>query len=829
MRNSILTTPLRRGGKGAVFLCILFSAVSASVQSQTLPLDLIINGERVGTIQAQLPTMEDEEIRLLKEELMASLENELVEAARNKLTELTFEGEWLPLSALRDAGLEAEFRDNDLTVVVTVPLDFRPEKPLSVRDRAGAPPGEVTSPESFSAYLNVNGQADIVMQQPAFLFPYDVGGDAVFNIFGWVLQGGVLHGFEGEEESFYVEPSTLRLTKDFLQPQLRLVVGDLTYGTQGYQQSVPLQGVSLTKLYTLSSAPLYTEHGEQELIITSPSKVEVYFNEQKVETYHLSPGRYRVQDLYLQTGINRVKLVVTDNFGNTTVKEYAVPFDSRLVPKGKSRFSYALGIPEYSLEIPKISGFHAYGFDQGFTGGINFQLAFNQQMVGLNMILATVAGTFGLDAAVSNIQDIGFDFATRLLYRYQNPNIPGLPIFSLSGEYKGEDFGALGNTTPSNLYSFRVRGNVGFDLPLDFSLNIGPYFYVGREPTPDLFGFSFVGGRSFGQNTSLRFDFSFEFPKNNPFEWKGSIHLNASLPAMKSYVSVRQDVDNGKANITWTKRPEKSRNDVTLSTGLQGWPATSAWNQSVYASLDYSGYRFNAGITDQFSFQQPEEDTAEENTVEENGVEEYDISNRLNIRIGSALVFAKNRFAVSAPVNDSFVIIVPQGKAKEGLLGVNPSSDNTYEAISDWLGPPVLNQLQSYSYKSLFIEAPDLPIDYDLGRSYYTLFPTYRSGILVTVGTETSVYVQGVILGEDGKPLELMVAEARPVDDPEAEPVQFFTDRDGSFFLSNVKPGNYAVEIYAFPGKTFTFTVEENAEGSVNIGTIRLEATDETK
>ena len=128
MRNSILTTTLKRGRKEAVFLCIFLSAVTVSTQSQTLPLDFVINNSRVGTIQAQLSTSENEGILLSKEELLASLQDELVDVTMNALVDDSFEKEWVPLNTLRNVGLEADFRENDLSIIVTVHIALTPEK-----------------------------------------------------------------------------------------------------------------------------------------------------------------------------------------------------------------------------------------------------------------------------------------------------------------------------------------------------------------------------------------------------------------------------------------------------------------------------------------------------------------------------------------------------------------------------------------------------------------------------------------------------------------------------------------------------------------------------
>ncbi len=789
-------------------LIIIFSLESSHAWEEgreKVPLQLLIDNRSAGTVSTLISLTEPDSILVNKEELFAVLDDKLDEKVMESLQNVSAGYGWIDLSLLREAGIEAVYKSEDLAVSLAIPLDLRQVERVSIQRQSIPDSSKIIQPAPFSAYLNLRTQLDILMQEPQFLFPYNLSADSAFNLYGWVLEAGLIHGFDGYPDTFFINPSVIRVVKDFPKIESRLYTGDLSYGLRGFQSYQKLQGIGITRLWDISQKPLYSSTGETELVIYNPSRVEVYLNDQKIRTLHLSPGRYSVQDFMIKSGVNKVKLVIIDSFGNTEEKEYSVPFDSHLVPRGESAFSYALGIPQYKLDIPRFTGFHSYGFTDYLTAGINAQITLDQQMVGLNAVLATPLGTLGGDIAFSQIGEVGFDFAARLQYRYQNLTNRWIPIFSLLWTYMGERFGALGNISPSNLYSHEVRGTVSFQLPLKTNFTISPFYRKGGEPKKDIFGFSLAGGKPFSKDTSLRFSFDFDFPAGEPLQWRGRVSLSLSLSSIRTYTSVSHDIQTGRTGISASSRSETQRRGLNVSAGVQGWPAEDLWDNTCYASFDYPGYRVNAGVADTI-------------TVTENG--ERGVSNRLTVRAATALVFAEKYLGISSPVGDSFAIIVPTGKLKEWTLGVNPIA-GSYLAVSDFLRSPILSGLQSYSYENIAVESPDLPVEYDIGSSFYTLYPSYRSGTVIEVGIETTVYIQGRLISEKGEPIDLKTGEVVSLQEGGPSSI-FFTDREGNFYLYGLNPGDYRLYLNIDPDVNYTFTIEEGTEGLIDLGEITL-------
>ena len=60
------------------------------------------------------------------------------------------------------------------------------------------------------------------------------------------------------------------------------------------------------------------------------------------------------------------------------------------------------------------------------------------------------------------------------------------------------------------------------------------------------------------------------------------------------------------------------------------------------------------------------------------------------------------------------------------------------------------------------------------------------------------------------------------LDDPAAEPIEFFTDNDGAFFIYQLRPGAYRLALLSEPELELQFTVPERAVGLLDLGRVPL-------
>src|SRR3546814_5190838 len=73
---------------------------------------------------------------------------------------------------------------------------------------------------------------------------------------------------------------------------------------------------------------------------------------------------------------------------------------------------------------------------------------------------------------------------------------------------------------------------------------------------------------------------------------------------------------------------------------------------------------------------------------------------------------------------------------------VDPTGQS-YSASTGRLGPALKPNLSAYSERTVAITSPDAPIGVDLGRGSFRLFPPYRSGYRLQVGSEYFISAAG--------------------------------------------------------------------------------------
>jgi outer membrane usher protein len=154
-------------------------------------------------------------------------------------------------------------------------------------------------------------------------------------------------------------------------------------------------------------------------------------------------------------------------------------------------------------------------------------------------------------------------------------------------------------------------------------------------------------------------------------------------------------------------------------------------------------------------------------------------------------------------------------------VGINPNAGG-YTARADNLGPAVVPDLQPYQVSTLRIDAPNLPLGYDVGRNVYHLLPSYRSGTLIRVGTEATVFIRGVLVDAKGEPVSLQAGEIVSLSDPNWKQVTLFTNKAGKFALEGFKPGRYELRLFINQQHPIPFEIPSGKAGVYDLGTLKV-------
>ncbi len=760
---------------------------AGGADSLSVPIDLFVDGRAEGTIGALISEGEVSVDWARLVETLGPRLNESVLAELRSAGTAPEDGTLIPLSRLASLGIGAEFDPSLIRVEIHVPAEKRRPRTIEITGSRTPQGSAVVAPSDFSALVNLRARAELSVG-PAISFPLHLGVQPALNWRGWVLEADATASFEAAWEA---ELQTARLVKDFPSSSLRIAAGSLFLPVTGFMSAPSLAGIEIIR----SSAAFRPEQpgrlvGE-ELLVAERSLVDILLNGRPLGSLDLDPGRFLIPDIPFVTGIN--DLVIGS-------ERRLIAYDTRLLPAGETAISASLGVPQWTLASPVASGFLLRGFSPFVTAGVDLQAGLDRQLGGVEVLLATRAGSIRGLAGMSLAPGTGADFSGLLEYRLAFPAAPLLPAIGLSARYTGRSFLGPGDERSENPFSWQLAGSVSQALPFGFGMNLGLGWQAGRAPTPDSAAASLTLTRSLSTGTSLALLLTAQFSPNAPADIRGLFTLASSTGSRRS------------AAMTAVLSGGASSVDVQVQPGAQGAPSffaslkglpTDAGGMSGSVGARYSGPLLEATLSDSFS------------TGLDTGL------NTLALEAGMALVTAGGAVGVSRPVADSYALIIPRQNMRDQKIVVN-SGGGGREAVAERGRPGVLPWLASYAPTSITVEAPDAPPGSEPGDYLRTLAPGYRSGVAVKVGTQATIYAEGYLLTGEGKAVPFLPGEARPEGDPQAGPITFFTDENGQFQIYGLAPGSWEIRFGGDEPFTAIFSLPADAQGLYEVGSFRL-------
>jgi outer membrane usher protein len=778
-----------------------------------VPVPLIFDQREIGLVDAR-PGSGTEETRLRLASLLDLLRPLLLASYAGELEALPADRGFVALSKLKEAGLDAVYDAQKLQVQVSVPPDRRNVTRLGLGADPKSPP-DIHQPAGLSAYTNIRTGLDHVdradAQPGSGLQPVQVAFENAVNVEGWVLEAD---GYYRETGPTGWSRGNVRVVHDDVAEAIRYSMGDLSFPIAGFQSFPAMGGIGIAKNFAIQPYRSVQPGGERDFILTAPSTVEVLVNGRPTRSFRLPAGPVSLRDFPGATGTNDVRIRITDDFGRVTEVDFPFFFESRLLAPGLHEFSYNVGItstsglrgPVYDEGRPTFSGFHRFGLSDQLTLGANLQGNDQQQLLGGEVLYAGPVGTVAVEPAVSVGTGIGF--AAGLRYNFYEPtpvDSSSQRIWSLASTYRSSQFGSLGTSVASNPISLDLSGRVSQSLTADLGAAIGIRHQFSRDPSQS---------DTNNINLSLRQRIGFGLSADLSFDRNDGL---ANTPEYVLFGSLRFTFDQGRQSVGSTLGTRYQEKHVTYqyqsgdyNNTLSGSVDLGRRNtdDQITGSAQYRNQRFDLGLRQDYF--NPRE-TGQ-------GVEQR----RSSATFGTALVFADGHVAVSRPITDSFAIVVPHPNLEGHKIGLDQFGES-YVAESDFFGPPVLPSLVSYEFRSVSIDAPDLPIGYDIGSDRPTMQPGYRSGTLLIAGTDASVLLGGIAHYKDRTPAALKGGEIRALDQDGRAASPFFTNRSGRFRIEGLRPGRYQIILFDEPPATVNVEIPKNASGLLDLGILIFE------
>lgn len=707
-------------------------------------------------------------------------------------------------------GLILDYDPGLVEIRVSVPVEQRGIVELSARViRAREPSPTAIDPASLSGYVNLRAAVDYVSEQPND----DTGVDGrLIDLEGGVRMLQLVAEAEGsiDFEEDEVRRRGTRLVYDDLARVMRYRAGDLRTPVAGFQNSRDTAGLQIERSWRdLQPGRITRPLGRTSFTLDRAATVDLVVNGRNVRQFRLQPGNYDVLDFPLTTGANEVELVIEDAAGSVERLTFDLFFTTVLLEEGLDEFALTAGIanpiedgePDYRADEPQLSAFYRRGLTASLTAGANAQLDQDIRQAGVEATVATRLGNFGITVAGSHVDDAGAGFAAAVdhnLILGQRPEDTRRSL-RLSAETRSSDFAGLGTSEPSNPFWLDLAATYSQTLGLNLSGSLTARYGFSRDDDED--DRWSVGGnlsRSFGPwslGLSVAYDEGVQDDGFNAF-------ISASYRFAPAQV----------LRASYETRPQRAR----LSYTQTGGDRSGAWNASAELVRDPDDFSLNAGLG--YIANRAEINLDHDTRFDDVGETMSDQSTRL--RVGTALVFADGAAAISRPIRNSFAIVRPHPNLEGRTIYLNPGPIDDL-AQSDVFGPPVDHTLGAYSNQRITYDVEDLPIGYDLGTGLFELFPPYRSGYNLVVGSAFTVTVIGTLLDERGDPVALLTGEATSLDDPAAPTAVVFTNRVGRFGAQGLAPGRWQVRMNTDPPTLFAFEVPEGTVGLYRAGEVR--------
>jgi outer membrane usher protein len=753
---------------------------------------IILNDQSAGQLLVVVPGGNQVDVLVATDGFLAAISDSLRPDIAAQLAAASLPNGTLDTRNIRELGISINFDSNRLELHVSIPAALRQTAVLDASS-SNIPPGfdQALPPSRISGYLNLRGSQEVVWSGEAGATgrqPLRLNFDGAINVDGWVLEGS-LNG--AEEGSPVWQRGLISLVHDDMDSAVRYQLGDLAVPVRGYQASLPMVGITAARNFSLQPYQVTRPVSRYEFFLERPSTVEVFINGQSVQTFRLEAGPQDIRDLPLNAGTNGVQLVITDDVGRLQRLDFATGVSGDLLAPGVQQFAYSFGFPAggdtpsstpqgYDFSRPTLTLSHRLGVTDALTLGGYFQGDLDTQMLGIEGTWATTLGNFGWDAALSLDQDHGIDGAARLYYDwlFRGATSADSRSLRLSAEYRGANFMTVVGGVPDN--------STGLDLSLDYSQTLfgnaqatlsGRYRFTRNEPS-NAYSISVGLTKPIGGGVTLNANVGYGVNDQGNAEPRLFIGISAALTRQRQFVNASTTLDGDGASqnrLNWSYSPPVTFEGV--STALMA--TTSDRTLSLLGQTRYRGYR--ADLSLDYSIDIPRENG--DATVQ-----------ATRLTWGTALAFADDVWGWSRPIENSFAIIARQGTARDQSVDINPGINGVL-ARADALGPAVV-PLSPYSFTTLVADAPDLPQGSELGESQFGVFPTYRSGTLIRVGTDATVLLRGVLVDEQGNPLALQYGRITSLTDPDWTAVEVFTNRTGRFAAPGLKPGQY--EIWMF-------------------------------
>ena len=619
--------------------------------------------------------------------------------------------------------------------------------------------------------------------------------------------------------------------KDFPEKQTRFLTGQVFSDLYGYQDLGNLWGIQYSRFFFKPFIPQMDSTYTYPLRLDELSYVDVYLNQYKISSFLLSQGRYNFKSFPLVYGENFIKFTISskknpsDNY-QITQTVYKKP---DRISQQISDFSYTFGVPvnskdnSFDYSKTKLLGFYSKYINSDWDLNSYGQISSSRELLGMDFVLYQQKGNskFGLNQTLSQSGELGMALESQ--YQFPISSEGFLDSNSLSFAYRTKGFGMTDlYVLPYDNLSFNYSSSFKFSthngLQSRFSLtNENQFLKVDLSLATwyvknmyDVFNLNLMSSFKPYTSSIIRANFSYV---NNFKKSKFSFFLNTQLQdsifSLFSGITLVFDIANTHIFNFGLESDQRQTYATSGYTGLldESIKFDAGYKMSIevptqntyYASSSYK--KKDIIFSTKTMFSNVREGSIEStllNYENQRGFLNFlYLQNQLyvpdkgwvfssysNFNLSTAIAYAGGSFAVSKPINGSFILAHPSPISKNSSIFLN-----VIHSIDDF-GNCVI-PVSSFYGGDLRVTGIESDLkNFSLYKRKYRYYLPHFAGASVMVGEGASLFLQGRLINDVGAALANVMVEVMPVSGESIAKQSILTDNEG-YFQIFLNPGRY--------------------------------------
>ena len=710
--------------------------------------------------------------------------------------------EEMSLKALKDLGISLTLNEEKFFLELNVALELRKEsvtsfthnyRPKWVKNESVS--NDFSFFSNFFYYLPYAHNTRTVS-------PAELDIDPNLNIFGVVLESS--HTYKDD----YVARKFTRAIYDTPDKATRFVLGDNAGPTTEFLSPIEFLGASVGKDFSLKPYDITVPRGRAEFELSEPSTVKVFVNGSLIQILRLRAGKHNLEDLPLIQGLNEIKLVIESELGR--IDEIIIPasFSQDLLKKGLSDFYYGVGRKsevkerevKYSDEEEIFTAFHRYGFSRSFTLGGFFQGDNESQLLGSDQVYSNKLGQFKTQLIGSSFSSTrGANIKGEYYYLDRSEKGEAATGHLLGLEWRSPEFKLVGEENP--LTYARTKLNYSFNSSISqINVRLGSE-YEWNEKLRDSWNMSATFGRTFARKLNVNVTSNFKQEVSGPSNFGATIFFNWYLSEIGQSIYGNYNSTGNNSQLTWQKLQNSSHDELNY----QVTGRNDDVGRSMEADLNYNHHRIESGIR---------------HTQHKGNGGNWDHYDG-RVKLASAIGIVGGQFSIGRPVTDGFAIINRDELIRDQDIKINKAHKD-YAFESDYFNNIMISKLQAYRYFHLRVDSSLLDDGISLENEEFSLFPTYKSGILISMKGKGSISAYGKLVLPNGKRVEL---ETFDILNSSSEVIQRnFSNRKGRILIEGIEPARYKI-LVTIKDVEYISDLDISSEkfGLVDLKTIKLQ------